>query len=52
MGNVEDVASFFQETKIGRALCSYLTIALNSPLKRVFWHVKVGDVDCDNKWIA
>lgn len=44
--------SFFQTIKTSRAFCSYPIVALDSLLKRVFWHVKVGDVDHDNEWVV
>jgi hypothetical protein len=50
MQNVEDVVNFLQATIIGQALCSYPIVVSDSLLKKVFWHVKVGDVDCDNEW--
>jgi len=52
MQNNKDVVSFLQATKTSQTLCSYPTIASNSILKRVFWHIKVGDVDRDNEWVV
>jgi hypothetical protein len=50
MQNDEDAVNFLQVTRIGRTLCSYPIVVSYSRFKRVFWHVKVGDVDCDNEW--